>query len=118
MSNLPCVHLEALINPRGEEPKFESTHKYAGYNIDKAYYESGAGFVIPEGIKNRSYEFQFRSKLEKAGLEPVKIDILVLRYVYEMNFKDIADELGIKSIGTTYDLYSKALETIKKRGLK
>jgi len=118
-SGRPCTHLEALISePNNGEPKFESTHKYAGSQVDNFYYESGAGYIIPEGIKSRSYEFKFRSKLEKAGLAPIVIDIFVLKYIYEMTFTQIHDELGITSITSTIRLHQNALNHLKKVGLK
>lgn len=84
--------------------------------IEAEYYTSGAGYIIPEGIKNRSYEFQFRRKLEKAGLEPIKVDILVLKYVYSMTLREIEEELGILTAMTALRLHNEALATLKKKG--
>lgn len=96
---------------------FETGKQWVNKDIDKAYYESGAGYIIPENIKNRSYEYSFRNKMFKAGLEQIKVDILTLKYVYEMSFREIAAELGITSVTTTVRLHEEALKTIKKRGL-
>lgn len=112
-----CVHLNALIDEKRQEPMFETGKQWVNKDIDKAYYESGAGYIIPENIKNRSYEYSFRNKMFKAGLEQIKVDILTLKYVYEMSFREIAAELGITSVTTTVRLHEEALKTIKKRGL-
>lgn len=116
LTAIPCPHLEKLIQPvEGSEPRFESVNKYIGNNVEKNYYESGAGYIIPPGIKNRSYEYKFRSKLEKAGLEPVGVDVLVLRFVYNMNIMEIAEELGMFSRSTVIRLLDSNLEILKKK---
>lgn len=115
LSASPCKHLERLISNPNKEPQFENKYKCIGSNVEKAYYESGAGFVIPEGIRSRSYEYQFRAKMEKAGLEPVKVDILVLRFVYSMSLRDIAEELGVMSSMTVLRLYEEAMTVLKRR---
>lgn len=111
----PCKHLEDLIAEKRSEPRFESVNRYVGNNVEKGYYESGAGFVIPEGIRNRSYEYQFRDKLEKAGLEPVRVDIMTLRFVYDMSIKEIQEELGVMSASTVVRLMNESLATLKER---
>ncbi len=97
------------------DPKFESVNRYVGNNVEKNYYESGAGYVIPPGIKNRSYEYKFRAKLEKAGIEPVGVDILVLRFVYNMTIMEIAEELGMFSRMTVVRLLDSNLAILKKK---
>ena len=115
MTSIPCTHLEKLITVRTKEPNFESVNRYAGNNIDQSYYDSGAGFIIPKGIKDRSYEFQFRRKLEKAGLEQIKVDVLVLRFVYDFSMRQIAEELGVISATTVLRLLSDSLKHLKGR---
>lgn len=80
------------------------------------YYESGAGYVIPEGVRDRSYELSFRDKLMKSGLEMVKVDILTLRFVYDMSLQDIAEELGVMSSDTVLRLLADALKYLKRIG--
>lgn len=111
----PCKHLEKLITPKNKDPQFESVNRYVGNNVEKNYYDSGAGYVIPPGIKNRSYEYRFRSKLEKAGLDLVKVDILVLRFVYDMSIRDIVEELGMFSGSMVVRLLDESLKSLKKR---
>ncbi|GAC1499961.1 MAG: hypothetical protein NVS1B10_03190 [Candidatus Saccharimonadales bacterium] len=99
-----------------KEPQFESVNRYVGNDIDRRYYESGAGYVIPEGIRNRSYEFSFRGKMAKLGLSQVEVDILTLRFVYDLSFRDIAKELSVVDVTTTYELYIRAMALLKKKG--
>ncbi len=121
MSSTPCTHLESLIR----EPSSTSVRAIPIADVNRIpksllqeYYDSGAGYVIPEGIKNRSYENQFRRKLEKAGLEPLRVDILTLRFVYSMSFRDIAEELGVVSITTAVRLHNESLTNLRKKGFK
>jgi len=53
--------------------------------------------------------------MEKAGLEPVKVDILVLRFVYSMSLRDIAEELGVMSSMTVLRLYDEAMAVLRRR---
>lgn len=82
------------------------------------YYSSGAGIILPEGIKSGRYEAQFRSKLLKAGCTAIQIDILTHIYVYGDTMKETAKELGIFSLGTVMRIRNAAMKLIKKRGLK
>lgn len=108
----PCVHLNKLIQTEsGESVKAVPTGK-----IDKFYYESGAGYVIPKEIRDRTWELQFRTKLMDAGLEQIKIDILVLRFIYEMTIKDIGEELGFLSSSSTLRFLNESLAHLKKIG--
>lgn len=115
MTSTPCVHLNKLISHPG--PIYENVNTYIGDNVDRAYIAAGLNTIVPEGIKNRSYEFQFRRKMEKVGLNPLEVDILVLRYIYSMSFREISAELGIVSTTTTYRFHKLSLDLIKKRGL-
>lgn len=115
LKTTPCKHLESLITPKNKDPQFESVNRYVGNNVEKNYYESGAGYVIPPGIKNRSYEYKFRTKLEKAGLDAIKVDILTLRFVYDMTIQSIKDELGVFSATTVLRLLDESLKSLKKK---
>ncbi len=53
--------------------------------------------------------------MEKAGLEPIQVDILVLRFVYDQSLRDIAEELGILSTSTVLRFLDSALSTIKRK---
>lgn len=110
MTTQPCKHLESLI--RAEPSK--SIRAYPVERIDSNYYDSGAGFIIPNEIKDRTWELQFRERLKKAGLEEVKIDILVLRFVYDMTFSQIADELSFLNTSSALRLYDDSIKHLKK----
>jgi DNA-directed RNA polymerase specialized sigma24 family protein len=62
------------------------------------------------------YEKRFREKLEKAGLQPIQIEIFVLRFVYDCSFSEIAKELSINGTLTVVRLYEEASKTLKKVG--
>ena len=114
MTETPCQHLEALIQPKRTGPLFESVNTYVGDCDNRA--EPPPTFIVPEGMRDRSYEMTFRNKLSKYIVDQIKIDILVLRYIYEQSFKEIAEELGVLSITTAVRLHSEAIELLKKKG--
>ncbi len=114
----PCPHLEKLVGESKKQPQYESTQRYVDMDIEKAYYESGAGYVIPDNVSNRHYEYKFREKMEATGLEPVYVDILTLRFVYDMDLADIAEDLGIVSSSLVLTLLNKALAVVKEKGIK
>lgn len=86
--------------------------------IDKFYYESGAGIVIPKEIRDRTFELQFRDKLRKAGLTQLKVDLLVLRFCYDASLKDIVEEMNFVSQTSVLRLLNQSLRYLKKRGFK
>ena len=115
MTNQPCRHLESIISDHRKEPLFESVAEYAGDCDNRAAPEPST-FIIPEGIKDRSYEMSFRKKLLKYGVASLTIDILVLHYIYDLNFREISEELAFLSISTAVRLHSEALASLRKRG--
>lgn len=119
-----CKHLNDLVRDKNneiiyknkkKEPEFESTNQRIGKDVEKLYYTSGAGFVIPEGIKSGKYEQQFRSKLRKAGIGRLQIDILVLTFIYENTTKEISEELGIPTLMKVVRLRTDALNNLKRK---
>lgn len=111
----PCVHLEKLISDPIKEPTFEGTHRRVDKRPENLYYESGAGFIIPPGIRSGRYEAQFRNKLVKQGLNPIEVDVLVLRFVYEESIRDIAEELKIISKSEVLNILNSSLKELKRR---
>lgn len=107
-----CVHLNQLVQGDASQ----SVTATPTGKIDRFYYDSGAGYVIPKEIRDRTWEMQFREKLAKAGLEQVKIDVLVCRFVYDMSLSDTAQELGSPSTSTVLRLLSESLKYLKKVG--
>lgn len=113
-----CPHLESLISDKPGKPSFEGSHRLVDKPIDSFYYSSGAGFIIPEGITSGRYETQFRRKVEKAGLTEIQVDILVNRFIYNENLREISESLGIPSIATVHKLLTNALDKIKTKVVK
>lgn len=72
--------------------------------------------IIPPHIEHRTYERAFRTKLRKAGLSQLSVDVVTLRFVYEMNLRDIAEELGLTSLQVTHNILQKALKHLRKQG--
>lgn len=95
---------------------FESIYKRVDKPIDNLYYESGAGFVIPDHVKDRTFELSFREKLRKAGLQEFAIDLLVLRFVYAMSIRDISEELSVVSSSTALRILQESLTYLRKKG--
>ena len=87
-------------------PRLEKVNKRMAIDKNKDYSQP----QFPE------YEERFREKLLKAGLEPIQIEIMVLRFVYDLSFSKIAKELQIVSTLKTISLYEDASKTLKKRG--
>jgi len=114
----PCPHLEKLIQPKTQEPSFESTHKVKEGDIDKSYYTSGAGIVMYDKLRSGYYEGKFRDRLRRAGLSEIHIDILTLRFVYDSSIRDIVKELNVVSYGTVLTLLKEGLTQFKQYSLK
>ena len=110
LTNIPCPHLEALINDK------QVKNVPISYNtkIENINYDSGIDYIIPKEIRDRTWEMQFREKLTKTGLEAIKIDIVVCRFFYEMSLAEIAKELEIVSASTVLRLLSDSLKYLKK----
>lgn len=113
----PCPHLEKLISEKPGNPTFEGTNRRVNTRrIDEEYYTSGAGFIIPEGMKSGRWEAQFRMKLKKAGLSKLQEDVLTAKFVYEDSFTDMAKDMSLVSSSTAYNIFKGALDKLKKKG--
>lgn len=109
-----CTHLNALLPVEsGQSVRATPTGK-----IDRFYYDSGAGYVLPKEIRDRTWELQFRERLTKTKLEPIKVDILVCRFVHDMSMSEISTELGMLSASTVLRLLNDSLEYLKRIGFK
>ncbi len=109
-----CSHLNSLLpSESGDSIRATPTAK-----IDSFYYESGAGYVIPKEIRDRTWEHKFRERLSKTGLEQLKIDILVCRFVYEMSMSEITQELEVSSASTALRLMTESLKYLKEIGFR
>lgn len=110
------MHLGKIISEHPGQDSFEGTNRRVDIPVDSLYYNSGAGFVFPEGIQSGRYEAQFRRKLQKTGLDRIHLEIQVHKWIYNESFREIAEALGIVSIGTAFKLYRDGLEYLKKVG--
>lgn len=105
-----CKHLEALI----QEPQVRQPTIMHYRDIDN--FQERYTIVIPENILNGQWEAEFREKLKQYGLEPIFINIVVMRFLYEMSLKEIAKELEIVSPSTVLGLLRRSLQMLKERG--
>ena len=85
--------------------EFESKYKYAGNRVDRA---------LPPVTDKAEAKLKFIKKFGD-GLQPVEVDILVLRYVYDEEFGNIAKELGLLSIDTVIRIHDQSLKKLKQR---
>lgn len=114
VTNSPCAHLNRLI----DEPPSNSVKAIPSSKIDRFYYDSGAGYILPKEIRDRTWEMKFRDKLVKSGLEASKVDILVCRFVYDMTISEIAAELNFVSETTVHRYLVESLKYLKKVGFE
>src|ERR1700748_3851443 len=80
LTSTPCPHLEELLPKMNNSNEFESKYKYAGNRVDRA---------LPPVTDKAEAKLKFIKKFGD-GLQPVEVDILVLRYVYDEEFGNIA----------------------------
>jgi DNA-directed RNA polymerase specialized sigma24 family protein len=126
----PCKHLEAELAKgtrsnsvgaisRGDIDGFVE-QKYSKVDVNSPVTDLNGldpfQVIIPDHIKNRTYEKSLRLKLKRAGLTLLDRDVVVMKFVYEMNLQEIAEELGITSLQTTHNILVKALKRLKDRG--
>lgn len=105
-----CKHLEKLIG----EPQGAVSLSYRP-NMD-VYLADQSFIFIPEKVLDGTYERKFRRKLRKAGLKPIQIDILVMRFFYEMSLKDISEEMSIISARKVLSVIEDSLKELKEHG--
>lgn len=93
----------------GKEPDFESTHIRSSRRMDN----------LPENLDLSAgacaSEYGFREYLAPFDLTPAAVDIMVLRYVYDMSFQRIVEDLGTMSFGTVWNLHKEVVKSLKKR---
>lgn len=97
---------------RNKDPEFETVNKRIGGAIDNNQVRDYTQ------VEAKEYEVGFRKKLETAGLNTLVMDIFVLKFIYNLNFRRIAEELNIINTSTVVRLYSEAREYIKTVGFK
>lgn len=95
-----------------KEPEFETVNRRVSGAVDENQLRDY------NKDETKEYELVFRKKLETAGLGLLVMDILVLKFVYDLSFGQIAEELKIVDTSTAIRLYSEAREYIKTVGFK
>jgi DNA-directed RNA polymerase specialized sigma subunit len=82
--------------------------RYAGSRVDRS---------LPPVADRAEEKLRFIKRLGD-GFQPVEVDILVLRYVYDEQFSEIAKELRLLGTETVIRLHDEALKKLKKRMTK
>jgi hypothetical protein len=103
-----------LLYDGKRESEFEVVNKRVDRPVDSFYYTSGAGFIIPEGIRSGKYEHQFRAKMKRAGLMGHQIDILVHTFIYEDSSTETAEALGMTA-ANVIKYRAEAMKFLKKK---
>lgn len=93
----------------------KSVTAYQAQDIDK-YQPEPSDLVIPPHIYERTIEDRFREKLKAVKVPHVIREILVLRFVYDLSFSDIREDLGLASTMTAYRLFERGLKYLKEIG--
>lgn len=107
----PCMHLNKLINRESSQ----SVHANIQGRVD--FYKS------PESLGEVNDEEVFKAKLKTAGLEDIRISVLVLKFCRDLTFKEIGDILGLRqsdetSKNSAFYLYRSSLRYLRKLGWK
>lgn len=90
---------------RKKQPEIVSWH-----HVDNV---SGAIGLTPE-----QEEAQMRDILLSYSLDEIRTDVLILKFVYEYTFEEIAKRLRITSPQSAQYLYDTSLELLKERGYR
>ncbi len=105
-----CEHLEKLIRSDSSQ----SVPTVYRQQIDTMYGFKVASF--PPKMLDGTYEQNFRDKLIKAGLDSIKVEVLIRRYMYDMTLKEISEDLSIISPRTVLNLIEQSMKFIKSKG--
>lgn len=107
----PCEHLESWLKRRGErrvnEPHFFYTDTIEEFSGDV---EKGAD--VTRGI------WKAFKMLRRSGLQNHQILILLDRDVMGKSFRQMVEERGWSSYGTLHREYKKAIEFLRRKGVK
>jgi DNA-directed RNA polymerase specialized sigma24 family protein len=128
-----CKHLEAAIGRTSSSQSVKAYPKkdieeFLANNINEVAWDyeispssevfDPTNVIVPESISSGQDEESFRLKLKLFGLPQIQIEILVRRYFYDLNLRDIAKELNIISASTVLNQLNKALDDLRSRGFK
>lgn len=100
-----CQHLENLL------PKSSDNVKYS-FRTNMDLFSSTKPFNLQDE------EREMREKLKAFAMDEFRIDLLVLRFVYELTFAEIAEELNCPNVNTVFYAYSKAIKMLEERRFK
>lgn len=101
----PCSCLEQLLPKGNYIPEYELRSKYVGSRVDRQ---------LPPVADRADEKARFIAKIQD-GMDPIEVDILTLRYVYDEDYKDIAKELGLVSPETVIRIHDRALKKLKEK---
>lgn len=88
-----------------------SVTAYSVFDIDKYP-------LVEDGLTRKEKERAFRKKLRPYALEKIRVEVLVLRFVYGWPFSEISEKLKIPHRPTAFDIYKRSIELLKERGFK
>jgi DNA-directed RNA polymerase specialized sigma subunit len=72
--------------------------------------------VVPESIADGTNEMKFREKLLGYGLDELRVEVLVMRFFYDMTLREISDELSLANPSTALYLLDSSLAELKEKG--
>lgn len=98
-----CQHLDAYVN---------GATQVSVRAINYTFYER-----LPEEVKEPSPSTEkFRNALLDYELTPVQRQLLMLKFVDNLSFRDIAREMQEPSLANLYRTYKSTLESLKEQG--
>lgn len=99
-----CECLEAVL-PRDQNQ-----------SVGVSYFASVEHFPQENNLKRKPK--QFKKELQRYGFDSFRIECLILRFVYDMSYQQIAENMHCPNRATVFYAIKDALEVIKKRGFK
>lgn len=81
-----------------------------------AYITDKIDFFYLEETKIKKNPKGFRKKMKKYGLDDFRAECLVLRFVYDMSYQQIADAMSSPTKWVVFGAVKSGLEMLKERG--
>lgn len=69
-------------------------------------------------FKVKKDPIQFKRKLKRYGIDAFRIECLMLRFVYDMSYQQIADQIHCPSKWVAYEAVQTGLKLLKEREYK
>ena len=73
-------------------------------------------FAAKSQLDVKAEEARMRDNLSYYGLDELRQDVCVLKFIYNLNMLDIAELLHIPSTGTAQYLLSSAIKRLREQG--